>query len=140
MLGGTKLQLVAYGMAAAERHEAPEVHAAYWFLRPDAQKPEVGYPVDDALRARFRGVLAVLTDGIGTGRFPARPGEYQWHRGTHEHCSWCDYDDICPRDRDEEWERVRFDPSLRGVARLADEGSSSVLTAVTASAGNEVPS
>lgn len=127
LLGGTKLQLVAYGMAASAERPGIETHAAYWFLRPDAEKSTAGYVVDDALRDRFRRVLSVLADGIGEGRFPARPGEYRWHLGTHAHCAWCDFDDICPRDRDEEWERVQFDPSLRGVARLADEGSSSVL-------------
>lgn len=127
LLAGTKLQLVAYGMAASVHHPQPEVHAAYWFLRPDTEKPTVGYRVDGALRDRFRRVLAVLADGIGEGRFPARPGEYQWHLGTHSHCGWCEFDAICPRDRDEEWERVRFDPTLHRVARLADEGSSSVL-------------
>ena len=128
LLGGTKLQLVAYGMAAAVEHPGLETHAAYWFLRPDAEKPTAGYVVDDELRDRFRRVLSVLADGIGEGRFPARPGEYRWHLGTHSHCAWCDFDDICPRDRDEEWERVQFDPSLRGIARLADEGSLSVIT------------
>lgn len=125
--GGTRLQLVAYGMAAAAAHEVPEVHAAYWFLRPDTEKTRIGYPVDDAIRDRFRRVLGVLADGIGEGRFPARPGEYLWHRGTHAHCSYCDFDDICPRDRDEEWERVRFHPSLHRLGRLVDEGSASVL-------------
>lgn len=128
LLGGTKLQLVAYGMAASAAHPDLETHAAYWFLRPDAEKPTAGYVVDDDLRDRFRRVLGVLADGIGEGRFPARPGEYRWHLGTHAHCAWCDFNDICPQDRDEEWERVRFDPSLRGVARLADEGSASVLS------------
>lgn len=141
LLGGTKLQLVAYGMAASAEHPGLETHAAYWFLRPDAEKPTAGYVVDDALRDRFRRVLGVLAGGIGEGRFPARPGEYRWHLGTHAHCAWCDFDDICPRDRDEEWERVRFHPSLRGVARLADEGSASVLTPDPApGAGAEVRS
>ncbi len=125
--GGTRLQLVAYGMAAAAAHDVPEVHAAYWFLRPDTERTRVGYPVDADIRDRFRRVLGVLADGIGEGRFPARPGEFLWHRGTHAHCSYCDFDDICPRDRDEEWERVRFHPSLHRLGRLVDEGSASVL-------------
>ena len=57
-------------------------------------------------------LLRVLADGIGSGRFPARPGEHQYHRGNFAHCAWCDFDAICPRDRDEEWERVRSHPSL----------------------------
>ncbi|MDZ7673716.1 MAG: PD-(D/E)XK nuclease family protein [Acidimicrobiales bacterium] len=133
LLAGTKLQLVAYGMAAAERHDRPEVEASYWFLRADTDREEVGYAITPELRERFRRVLTVLADGIGEGRFPARPGGYQWHRGTHEHCAWCDFDAICPRDRDEEWERVRLAPSLARLTRLAEEGSDSVLDAAPAS-------
>jgi ATP-dependent helicase/nuclease subunit B len=132
LAGGTKIQLVAYGMAAA-RHGAVaagddvEVVAWYWFLRPPDTNAAVGYVVDAELRDRFRRVLRVLADGIATGRFPARPGEHQWHRGTFEHCSWCDFDAICPRDRDEEWERVRLHPSLAALRALGEEGSASVL-------------
>lgn len=128
---GTKLQLVAYGMAAAATTdvdtEIPVVRAYYWFLRPDVVNTWIGYEITDELRDRFRGVLTVLADGIAEGRFPARPGAYQWHRSGYEHCNWCDFDAICPQDRDEEWERVRFDPGLGRLARLVDEGSASVL-------------
>lgn len=133
LAGGTKIQLVAYAMAAAESPQLdlgegePEVHARYWFLRPPTTNRTHGYPVDDALRDRFTRVLGILADGIGSGRFPARPGEYQYHRGNFDHCAWCDFDAICPRDRDEEWERVREAPSLAAIRGLADEGSSWVL-------------
>lgn len=130
--GGTKIQLVAYAMAAAASELPagagdPEVHANYWFLRPPQTNERRGYLVDDALRVRFARVLGVLADGIGEGRFPARPGAHAYQWGNFEHCAWCDFDDICPRDRDEEWERVRFDPSLDRIRDLAEVGSSSVL-------------
>ena len=133
LAGGTKIQLVAYAMAA---EAAPhlglgdgelEVHASYWFLRPPHTNRWRGYPVGDDLRERFSKVLGVLADGIGDGRFPARPGANVYHWGNFEHCAWCDFDSICPRDRDEEWERVRNDPSLVRIRGLAEEGSASVL-------------
>jgi hypothetical protein len=133
LAGGTKIQLVAYAMAAAESPELDlgegdlEVHARYWFLRPPDTNTTHGYRVDDDLRARFTRVLGALADGIGSGRFPARPGAYQYHLGTFAHCAWCDFDAICPRDRDEEWERVRESPSLAAVRGLAEEGSAWVL-------------
>lgn len=132
LAGGTKIQLVAYAMAAAAAPDLLtgddlEVHASYWFLRPPDTGKRRGYRVDDALRQRFARVLGVLADGIGGGRFPARPGEHVYHWGNFKHCAWCDFDDICPRDRDEEWERVRDDPSLVRIRDLAQVGSRSVL-------------
>jgi ATP-dependent helicase/nuclease subunit B len=133
LAGGTKIQLVAYAMAAAASAELDledddlEVHARYWFLRPPTTNRTHGYRVDDELRHRFKRVLGVLADGIGSGRFPARPGEYQYHRGNFGHCAYCDFDSICPRDRDEEWERVRDAASLADLRGLAEEGSSWVL-------------
>ena len=132
LAGGTKIQLVAYAMAAGADGDLDvpgdaEVHARYWFLRPPHTNEHRGYPVDAELRERFTRVLGVLADGIAAGRFPARPGDHAWHWGNFEHCAWCEFDSICPRDRDEEWERVRHDPSLAPLRRLAEEGSVSVL-------------
>jgi len=128
---GTRIQLVAYAMAAAERAGgavgALDVHARYWFLRPPSTNVHIGHNIDEALRQRFARVLGVVADGVREGRFPARPGEHQYHRGNFEHCAWCDFDAICPRDRDEEWERVREHPTLVAIRRLAEEGSRSVL-------------
>ena len=136
LAGGTKIQLVAYGMAAldaagihGDAGAAVDVQARYWFLKPPQTNHQIGYAVTDELRDRFRRVLRALADGIGSGRFPARPGGYAWHRGNFDHCTWCDFDAICPRDRDEEWERVRLHPSLVDVRGLAEEGSAWVLDA-----------
>lgn len=126
---GAKLQLVAYGMAASDLRGAGgaggDVHASYWFLASGAKHMNrpIGYDVTVELKTRFRDVLRVLADGIGAGRFPARPGEYQWHWGTFEHCGFCEFGEICPADRDEEWERVRFDPTLRPLRTLVEDGS-----------------
>ncbi len=127
LLGGTKIQLVAYAMAAAERHDVDTVYARYWLLRPDVVGTIIGYEVDDALRERFRRVLAVVADGIAAGRFPARPGDHQWHLGNFANCTWCEFDAICPGDRDVEWQRVRIEPTLSRFVRLAEEGSASVV-------------
>jgi len=132
LAGGTKIQLVAYAMAAGAASDLGlpgelEVHASYWFLRPPHTNERRGYAVGDDLRHRFAGVLGVLADGIAEGRFPARPGGHAYHWGNFEHCAWCEFDSICPRDRDEEWERVREHTSLVALRRLGEEGSASVL-------------
>lgn len=127
LLGGTKIQLVAYGMAAAQQHDVDHVHASYWLLRPDVVGRTVGYEVDAGLRERFRRVLAVVADGIAAGRFPARPGTHEWHLGNFANCTWCEFDSICPGDRDVEWQRVQLHPALRDYVRLTEEGSATVL-------------
>ena len=127
LLGGTKIQLVAYATAAGERYDVDTVYARYWLLRPDVVGTIIGYEVDDALRERFRRVLGVVADGIAAGRFPARPGDHQWHLGNFANCTWCEFDAICPGDRDVEWQRVRIEPSLARYVRLAEEGSATVV-------------
>lgn len=134
LAGGTKIQLVAYALAAGQApgldlHGELEVHAHYWFLRPPDTNATRGYPVDPELRERFGRVLGVLADGIAGGRFPARPGEHAYHWGNFAHCAWCEFDAICPQDRDEEWERVRHHPTLVSLRGLAEQGSASVLGA-----------
>ncbi|HEX9682741.1 MAG TPA: PD-(D/E)XK nuclease family protein [Acidimicrobiales bacterium] len=121
--GGTKLQLVAYAEAAREWRGGGDAHSTYWFLRPDNLGELVGYTVDDRRREQFEAALSVLVDGIHTGRFPARSGPYSWFWGTHENCSFCPFDSICPADRDEEWERVRHNRTLAELVTLAEEGT-----------------
>ncbi|HEX4903459.1 MAG TPA: PD-(D/E)XK nuclease family protein [Acidimicrobiales bacterium] len=130
--GGTKVQLVAYAMAAAEAEGLPaeaEVHAWYWFLAPPHTNSLVGYAVGPDLRDRFRRVLRVLADGIAAGHFPARPGEHQYHRGNFEHCAWCEFDPICPRDRDDEWRGAREHPDLASLVALLEDGSGTLVGA-----------
>jgi hypothetical protein len=130
--GGTKVQLVAYAMAAAESRGLPddaEVHAWYWFLKPPHTNHRAGYPVGPRLRERFRQVLRVLADGIAAGHFPARPGEHLYHRGNFAHCAWCEFDAICPRDRDDEWDRAREHEPLAPLVALLEEGSGVLETA-----------
>jgi len=132
LAGGTKVQLVAYAMAAEGalgRHPGtePEVHAWYWFLRPPTTNRHIGYPVGEGLRHRFREVLRVVADGIAAGQFPARPGEHQYHRGNFEHCATCDFDRVCPTDRDDEWRRAREHGSLAPLVALVEQGSRTVL-------------
>jgi len=132
LAGGTKVQLVVYAMAAAQAADLPEgteVHAWYWFLKPPHTNARLGYPVGPALRRRFRQVLRVLADGIAAGHFPARPGEHQYHRGNFEHCARCDFDAICPRDRDDEWRTARQHPALATFAELVESGSGTLAAA-----------
>ncbi|MFN8037306.1 MAG: PD-(D/E)XK nuclease family protein [Acidimicrobiia bacterium] len=122
LVGGTRLQLAIYGLAArrAWGGDLP-VDVGYWFTTEDASKAVVGYPLDDALEA-LTPTLDTLTDGIAAGRFPARPGVEQ--NDTYANCRRCAFDRVCPTDRDRSWSHLRDDPALAPFVELAepDEG------------------
>lgn len=129
---GRRLQLVAYAEAAARQRGVDRSSAWYWFLRPGHTGVRIGYQIEPEHRAMFRETLRVLLDGIDTGEFPARSGPHDWFFGTNENCGFCEFDAICPADRDDEWERVRADDALVDLVRLAEEGSPALVDAETA--------
>jgi ATP-dependent helicase/nuclease subunit B len=51
--------------------------------------------------------------------FPGRPGGDDW-RGGFENCRWCDFDRVCPSDRDRAWDRMREAPELGTYVALSE--------------------
>lgn len=139
--GGRRLQLLAYAeAAAAQRHGVDRSSAWYWFLKPGHTGHHIGYEIGPEHRRLFRETLGVLVDAVGQGLYPARSGPHDWFLGTNTNCGYCDFKDICPADREEEWERVRADPALADVVRLAEEGAPAFLVTATATAaGTQEP-
>lgn len=127
LAGGTRLQLVAYAEASGAAQAGKRARATYWFLRPGFTGDTVGFEVTEDHRALFRRTLGVLVDGIAEGRFPAHSGPQDWYMGTNENCGYCDFNAICPDDREDEWERVRMHPSLRDAVTLAERGAPALL-------------
>lgn len=127
LAGGRRLQLLAYAEAAAQQRGIDHASAWYWFLKPGHTGTRIGYEIGPHHRRLFRETLRVLVDGIGAGLFPARSGPYDWWQGTNANCGWCEFDGICPADREEEWDRVRADPSLTEVVRLSEDGAPAFL-------------
>ncbi|MDE0802657.1 MAG: PD-(D/E)XK nuclease family protein [Acidimicrobiales bacterium] len=125
--GGTRLQLLAYAEAAAAQRGVDRASAWYWFLKPGHTGTHIGYEITPDHRRLFRTALRVLVDGVGDGLFPAHSGEENWFVGTNENCGFCEFNAICPADREEEWERVRADPALADLVRLTEEGSPAFL-------------
>jgi ATP-dependent helicase/nuclease subunit B len=125
--GGRRLQLLAYAEAAAQQRGVDRASAWYWFLKPGHTGTRIGYEIGPRHRDLFRKTLGVLVDGIAAGSYPSRSGESDWWSGTNVNCAFCAFDDICPADREEEWERVRTDPALAELALLAQEGSPAFL-------------
>jgi ATP-dependent helicase/nuclease subunit B len=118
---GTKLQLPIYGLAARNRVGGAAVAAAYWFVSQRGNFERISYPLDPPGLDRFEHVVEVITDGIEAGAFPGRPGEETTRFGhSFENCKYCDFDAICPTDRDRGWSRVRGAPQLATYVAMAE--------------------
>ena len=135
--GGRRLQLLAYAEAAAAQRGIDRTSAWYWFLKPGHTGTRIGYEIGPEHRRLFRETLRVLVDGVASGCYPARSGPHEWFVGTNANCGYCDFDRICPADREDEWERVRSDPALAEVVRLAEQGAPAFLVTAEVAAGED---
>ncbi len=114
---GRRLQLPLYARAVAERlgRSGPRT-GLYWLTRANEIKEMV---LDDDLESELEDAVGAALDGIGEGVFPGVPGEVVgWPRVSFENCKYCDFDRICPTDRQSEWERVRSDAALDPIELL----------------------
>jgi ATP-dependent helicase/nuclease subunit B len=111
--GGQILQLGLYAEAVSQHLGAGEVHSQYWMVDKGERLTRHGYPWTSARRTRFVDVVRAIVDGIEQGVFPALPGDWDSWRGTHENCTYCDFDDLCPRDRGDHAENKVAAPELR---------------------------
>jgi hypothetical protein len=117
---GTHLQLPVYALAAKARYGDVPVAAEYWFLSERAGYRRRGYTLDEAVLDRFADAVEVIVEGIESGGFPARPGDEDVYRHTFANCSYCDFDPICPTDRERAWLRVRDAPELADYVELSE--------------------
>jgi len=115
---GTLLQLPIYGLAAkAEFDPAAPVSAGYWYVSSRGGWKDVIIDIDYEIQERFLESLDTISAGIGAGVFPANPGKEDWF--SFEHCKWCEYDRICPADRDRAWDRLQHDEALESYRELS---------------------
>ena len=56
--------------------------------------------------------------------FPAVPGEWNYFMGAHDNCRYCEFDQVCVRDRGEHAEVKVAAPELAVRAALAPEEAS----------------
>ena len=121
---GKKLQLPLYALAARQDYGsgATPVSAYYWFV--DEGEGRRGGPVGQLANGRFHDVVGVLADGIRDGAFPARPGAFDPFYRSFESCSWCQFDRVCSKTRDDVWERIRDDTRVSRYAGLAEPAGS----------------
>lgn len=120
ILGGTKLQLPLYGLAARNvdgRPDAP-VQAEYWFATSKGQFKRFGYAVTDDVLGRTVETLGVIVTGIERGVFPPHPdGAATFFRVP---CAACDPDGLGTVELHRQWERKRDDPALAAYVALTD--------------------
>jgi RecB family exonuclease len=109
---GTRLQLPLYGLAAQQEFDphAP-VDAGYWFVSAKGGWKSVSIKVDPEVKQRFLETLDTISTEIAEGVFPANPGPEDFF--NYENCKWCEYDRICPADRDRAWLRLQNAPALK---------------------------
>ena len=115
---GTKLQLPIYGLAARSRFGEVPVRSQYWFISERGGFRTVGYDLSGEVLNRLHETLEVMVEGIEGGIFPGRPGKSD--RGSFDNCRYCDFDAVCPSQRDREWERVRHTPELADYVALSE--------------------
>ena len=111
---GHKLQLPVYGLAARSRLGDVPVRVAYWFVSEKGNFKQISYVLDSGALDRFSEVVTVLVDGVERGLFPARPGE------KDKNCKFCDFQAMCPGDREVSWNKVRDATELASYVALTE--------------------
>ena len=69
-----------------------------------------GFTLDHGIEDGLAQVVGTLVGAIEGGRFPANP----------QACTFCDFNDVCPPDRQRSWERKRDDPWIDDYRALAE--------------------
>lgn len=105
---GTKLQLATYALAIPD---ATEVEALYWFVTARGDYQRKGFAVTPEILGRLDAILRSIANGVAQGAFPAVPGA---ERGdVFDNCRYCEFDRICSRRRDDEFERKKGDAAFQ---------------------------
>jgi hypothetical protein len=118
---GSKLQLPVYAYAARQALGRPdaEVRAEYWFIGPKGRGTQIGYPLTEQVQRRYAEVLAIVTDGIAGGLFPANvPEDRPW--SSFAACPYCDPDGLGAKERRVQWQRKKSAPALRHYLGLTE--------------------
>lgn len=117
LAAGRRLQLPIYGLAIRALTSATaRIEAQYWFMTSRGNFVRKVAPLHD-VEEKFLEVIGTIVDGIQEGIFPAVPSP-AGRENRPANCVFCDFDRVCPADRDVLWERKRQDPSLNRYLTL----------------------
>jgi RecB family exonuclease len=130
--GGQKLQLAIYAMAArAYLTGAGKVVARYWLTSWRRTAPSYTCDLGPRLERRATEAMGLIVSGIESGAFPGVPGDLDTRPGrTFANCHYCDFDRLCPADRDRRWSTVRESPVVAPVVALKEAAPSGELANV----------
>jgi len=115
---GARLQLPVYAAAARQLLDAEHVEAAYWFVSAKGEFKLDPFRLDADTEARFREVVGHIVDSIDEGWFPAVPGAPNTFFGSSDNCRYCDYDAVCPVDRDAQYDVKLHAPEFAAFRAL----------------------
>jgi ATP-dependent helicase/nuclease subunit B len=118
-VGGTRLQLPVYALAARAAAGAPEadVLAEYWFVTSRAHFQARTVPLTPEVHATVVADIATIVAGIEGGLFPAHPRRPTWQFWVD--CPACDPDGVGTGERWHEWMRKKDAPELAEYLVLA---------------------
>ena len=119
---GTHLQLPIYALAVRDAlgdilRARASVVAEYWFVSAKGRFHRETVHLDD-VEANFRATVQTIVRGIRDGVFPADPGRSTQFGSAN--CSSCDFDRLCPVDRQKLWERKRSSPRAGAYIKLSE--------------------
>ncbi|MQF67779.1 hypothetical protein FIM07_05005 [SAR202 cluster bacterium AD-802-F09_MRT_200m] len=108
---GRHLQLPVYAMAVREFLGAGrDIKSQYWFVSTSSRYERKEVTLLE-VESRLADVTKQIVSGIKSGVFPAVPGP-PGRFGEPRNCRYCDFDKICPSNREAMWERKQEDPLL----------------------------
>ena len=118
--GGTRLQLVVYGMAARQFRGTPDApaYAEYWFTSTRGGFRHIGYRVTTAVRRRVSTAVGRIVDGIEAGVFPNHPTTIS--TSIFVDCAYCDPDALGVTGLRRQIDAKRADPALAPFLALVD--------------------
>jgi ATP-dependent helicase/nuclease subunit B len=111
--GGTTLQLGLYAEAARQRLGGDAASAYYWMVDEAARYQQYGYSWTADRQQRFLSIIEAMVAGIEGGVFPAVPGTWATFTNTYDSCTYCDFDDVCSRERGDHADAKVAAPELR---------------------------
>lgn len=120
VLGGTRLQLPIYGLAARLHAADPDapVFAEYWFVSAKGRYRRYGIAVTDDVLELVGATLGAIVDGIESGVFPNHPTAASTSRWNE--CWFCDPDYLGVTELRGRWDRKRSDPAVAAYAQRVE--------------------